>query len=129
MIRAGQKNRLRKWLTSILLLAMIVPASGGYAMPAQQAASNDMPPCHQMQQHEQAAAVSDSGHNCCDSLHQCAGNCGHDCSDCFSTGHAPCLIGSSAEFQQIHQAHLVPVSIINFGVTPTLLLRPPRYIC
>lgn len=128
MIRAGQKNRIRKWLVGYLLLVLIVPVSGVYAMPDQQAASNEIPPCHQTQQHEQAAVAPDSGHNCCDSLHQCAGDCDHDCTDCFSTGHAPCLVSTTAELQQIHQIHLVPVSVINNGVTPTLLLRPPCQI-
>jgi hypothetical protein len=122
---AWQKNRLRKWLVGFLLLAISVPsASGVYAMTNQQAASNDTPPCHQTQQHEQAVAASDSGHDCCDSLHQCGGNCDHDCTDCYSTGHAPCIVSSSAEPQQIQQLHLVPVSFINNGVTPTPLLRP-----
>ena len=130
MIRPGQKNRLRNWLIRVLLLAMVIPGSSAVlAMPDPQAGSNDVSPCHQSQSHhQQTASESDTGHSCCDSLHQCGGNCDHGCKDCFSTGHAPCLISSSAELQHTDKIYLLPVSVINNGVISPLLLRPPRHI-
>lgn len=127
MFRSGKNNRLRDWLVKLILLAMIVPASGMYALPDQQAANSVLPPCHQSQQQdEQISAKSTASKSCCDSLHECSGNCIHDCTDCFSNGQVGGLIIFSDELQQSKKIYIHPVSSYNNGVSPTLLLRPPR---
>ena len=116
---------MRKWLIGLLLCALVVPASGLYAMPSKQSADDALPPCHQVQDHEQTVIQGNSSKDCCDSLHQCNGNCDHDCSDCFSTAHLFGLIILPAEPQQAADSHSFPVSTYHSGLSLTLLLRPP----
>jgi len=125
MFKLGQDDKVRKWLIRLLLCALIVPASSLYAMPSQQSADNELPPCHQVQDNEQTASKGVSTNGCCDTLHQCDGSCGHDCSDCFSTGHLFGLITLPAEPQQSASSHSAPVSSYPNGLITTLLLRPP----
>jgi hypothetical protein len=126
MFRFGQDGKVRKWLVGLLLCVLIVPASGLYAMPNKQSADNGLPPCHQVQDQEQTATQGKSSKSCCDSLHQCDGNCDHDCSDCFSTGHLFGLIPLPAEPQQSASSHSIPISSYHNGLKSTNLLRPPR---
>jgi hypothetical protein len=110
----------------LLLSSLIIPASSLYAMPNELPVDNGIPPCHQVQDQEQTASKSHGAKNCCDTLHQCNGNCDHDCSDCFSTGHVFGLISFPADPQHLTSIHKIPVSSYHTGLTSTDLLRPPR---
>ena len=122
----GQNNSMRIWLVRLLLLTMIFPATSLYAMPDQQLVSNDATPCHQSHGQSHTLEHNLEKKSCCDSLHQCAGDCDHGCSDCFSTSHSPCLILFSSELQRTEKLFAIPGSSYSTGVSPTLLLRPPR---
>lgn len=126
MMLTGQNHSLRKWLIRLLLLTMLFPATGLYAMPDQQVASNEFPPCHQLQGQDHTLDQSIERKSCCDSLHQCSGDCDHGCTDCFSTLHSPCLISFSSELQRTEKLFTIPASTYSTGISPTLFLRPPR---
>lgn len=125
MFKLGQDDKVRKWLLRLLLCAMVVPASNLYAMPGKQSADNALPSCHQVQDHEQSTTQANSSKSCCDTLHQCNGSCGHDCSDCFSTGHLFGLIILPEEPQLLTNSHSVPLTTYPDGLISSLLLRPP----
>ena len=126
MFRFGQKGKVRKWLVMLLLSALIIPASSLYAMPDKRSVDNGLPPCHQVQDHEETSGKAHDSKNCCDTLHQCNGNCDHDCSDCFSTGHVFGLISFPAELQHSTSDHTILVSSYHTDLISTDLLRPPR---
>ncbi len=114
-------------MVGLLLCALMVPASGLYAMPAKQPAEDGLPPCHQVLDHEQTANKDRGSKDCCGTLHQCDGSCEHECSDCFSTGHLFGLISFPAESQQPATTNSLPVSTYHSGLYLNLLLRPPRH--
>jgi len=123
--RFGQQGKVRKWLVGLLLCTLFVPAFSLYALPYKQSADDSLPPCHQVQDRDQVASTSHGSKSCCNILHQCDGNCGHACSDCFSTGHFFGLITLPAEPQRSASLFSLPVPTYYNGVSPTLLLRPP----
>ena len=125
MFRLRHISVMRKWLVGLLVCALMLPAYSLYAMPSTQSADNTVPPCHQKQDQEQTATQANNSKDCCDSLHQCNGNCDHDCSDCFSSGHLLGLITLPAELPGSVNSHSLLVTTSHNGLTPTLLLRPP----
>lgn len=125
MIRSRQNSGMRKWLASLLVCALLIPSYSLYAIPGKQSADSGMPPCHQVQDQERTVSLDNSSKDCCDPLHQCDGNCDHQCSDCFSTGHLFVLSTFADEPLQSVISHGLPVSTFHLGLTPTLLLRPP----
>jgi hypothetical protein len=125
MIRLRQNSGMRRWLTGLLVCALMIPGYSLYAMPSTQTVDNAKPPCHQLQDQEQIATQGNNNMDCCESLHQCNGNCDHDCSDCFSTGHLLGLIALPAELAGSASSHSLAVITSHNGLTPTLLLRPP----
>lgn len=128
MFRFGQYGRVRKWFIMLLLSSLIIPASSLYAMSNEQPVDNGLPPCHQVQDHKQTTGKAHGANSCCDTVHQCNGNCDHDCSDCFSTVHVFGLISFAAEPQYSTRHHMIPVSLYHTGLTSTDLLRPPRQL-
>ena len=122
----GLNLNLKIWLGRLLLLTMMFPATSLYAMPAQQESDKEVVPCHQLHGEIQKQTEKIDSKCCCDSLHQCSGDCEHACTDCFSSFHSPFLITFSGELQQSEKLFAYPASSYGIGISSTLLLRPPR---
>ena len=125
MFRVWLQSGARKWLVGLLVSVLVVPASGLYAMPGSQTADISLTPCHHAQNYMQTDSNTQGVNECCDTLHQCDGNCDHECSDCFSTGHFLALVTFSYEPPPLSNSHSIPLSSYHTGIAPTNLLRPP----
>ena len=125
MFRVWRQSGVHKWFVRLLVIALLIPSTPLFALPGQHAEVADSPPCHQSQQQSQFAEEVSNQNDCCDSLHQCAGNCEHDCSDCYSSSSIWGVITLPAEPQLSGNSHSIPVSSYHTGLAPTLLLRPP----